>query len=445
MKHTLLLTTLSCLSLGCTSLQGRAPDADAASDAGDAVVDRPDARGGALLGAVDTTLRWAWPIGVTAGAVRRDAAGRLLLSAGVADGLERDLAIAHLTPSGGAGALPGADAAGFVRVQARQGMGRLASVPRAMVLDRQGRVVVAGSGLVAGRRYGLVARWLADGALDAGFGTGGFVVIEAPTGAPARDVVLRAVVAEDDGAIVVAGGDALPLNRSTVGVYARLLADGAIDRSFGGVTVDARFAAFSALVRDGSGYALAGDGTVASAPMVLYVGADGRAMAGVGDGGAVTHEAAMAGPMVVRAMVRDVDGGLVVAGGAGAQVWNSTPLHLVRFSSQRQPDLAWGEAGVLRAFTSATWNYEMAHAGALIPWTAGSVLVMGQQAFGYRIYRVLRDGRVDVGFGDGPLGAQPTGFQYAFEMLPDERGGLWVYSRAGMELEVVGTHHPPLP
>ena len=254
----------------------------------------------------------------------------------------------------------------------------------------RGRVVTAGSGLVAGRRYGLVARWLADGALDAGFGTGGFVVIEAPTGAPARDVVLRAVVAEDDGAIVVAGGDALPLNRSTLGVYARLLADGAIDRSFGGVTVDARFAAFSALVRD-------------------------------------------------------VDGGLVVAGGAGAQVWNSTPLHLVRFSSQRQPDLAWGDAGVLRAFTSATWNYEMAHAGALIPWTAGSVLVMGQQAFGYRIYRVLRDGRVDVGFGDGPLGAQPTGFQYAFEMLPDERGGLWVYSRAGMELEVVGTHHPPLP
>jgi hypothetical protein len=214
-----------------------------------------------------------------------------------------------------------------------------------MTVDRQGRVITVGGGLVGGRRYGVVARWLPDGSVDTSFGAGGAARVEYPAGSPARDLVLRAVVADDDGRIVVAGGDVVPLNRATLGVYARLTASGAVDTAFGGVTVDPRFAALVGVVPDGDGYALVGDGTEAGAPKVLYVGPDGRARPDVGDQGAVTHSAPGAAPMVVRAVARDTDGGLVLAGGAGPQVWNQTPLQLVRFTAGRAPDRAWGQRG----------------------------------------------------------------------------------------------------
>jgi uncharacterized delta-60 repeat protein len=436
-------------TVGCAAFEGRAiRPTDASVD-----VQSPVVADSAMLtdaspesAAPDVrSLRVRWPMSVTATNVRFDERERVILSSGAAEGGDRDFALTRFSLAGVLDPLPGSDAAGHARAVAQREGVRLVSVPRAMAVDRLGRVVVAGGGIAGGRRYGIVARWLADGSLDRSFGVAGTTIVEYPAASPPRDLVLRALTIADDGSVIVSGGDAVPLNRATLGLYARLTPSGAIDPTFGGVTVDSRFAALVGVVPDGDGYAFVGDGAQSGAPMVLYVGRDGRARADVGDGGAVTHDASGASPMVVRAVARDVDGGLVIAGGAGPQRWAQTPLQLVRFTMDRAPDHRWGRGGVAGGFSFATWNFEMCHAGALLPWAQGSFLVVGQDGLGYRVHRVLRDGTADPSFGrGGTVSDLPENFNYVFELLSDGRGGLWVFYRAAMEREVGATHYPGL-
>ena len=431
----------------CSSLDGRPASNDAATEAPAADDARGDVTFGTLSSTPDRSLSRAWPNSVTAASVRLDEEHRFILFAGASNDAERDLSLTRLTATGADARFASADTLGFSRAPARRGTARLQAVPRAASVDRQGRIVTVGSGAADSVRSGVAARWLPDGALDMSFGTGGVSVIAAPSDAVTRQLLWRALVIDDDGSLLVAGSDEIPYNVSTVGMYARITASGALDESFG-VRYDRRFAGFSAMLRDGDGYVLAGSAVRGGAPTLLYLDASGRPRADVGDAGAVAHTSEMASPMIVRAMLRDVDGGIVVAGGTGtggASEWTQTPLRLVRYTATRAPDLAWADGGVLRAFTTAWWNFEMCHAGGLIPWTRGSFLVVGQEGYGFRVFRVLRGGRVDAAFGEnGSLFAQPPGFQYVFEMLPDERGGLWVFYRASMEHAVAATHFPPV-
>lgn len=431
----------------CSSLEGRPASSDAATEAPVEDASRGDATFGTLSNTPDRTLSRAWTNSVTAAAVRLDEERRVVLAAGASNDADRDFALSRLTLTGADARFASADSLGFSRAPARRGTARLQAVPRATALDRQGRFVLVGSGAADSVRSGVATRWLPDGTLDGSFGAGGVSVITAPSDAVTRQLLWRAVSVEDDGALMVAGSDEIPYNISTVGMYARITASGALDESFG-VRYDRRFAGFSAMLRDGDGYVLAGSAVRGGAPTLLYLDASGRPRADVGDAGAVAHTSEMASPMIVRAMLRDVDGGIVVAGGAGTggpSEWAQTPLRLVRFTATRAPDLTWANGGVLRGFTTALWNYENCHAGALIPWTRGSLLVVGQEGYGFRVMRVLRDGRVDTGFGEGgALFAQPPGFQYVFELVPDERGGLWVFYRANMEHAVAALHFPPV-
>ncbi len=444
MRFTLVLGAL-CFA-ACSSLEGRPASSDAATAATAEDAPRGGVNFGTLSNTSDRTLSRAWPNSVTAASVRLDEEHRIILSAGASNDADRDFALTRLMSTGADARFASADTLGFTRAPARRGTARLQAVPRATAVDRQGRFVLVGSGAADSVRSGVAARWLPDGTLDASFGTGGVSVIAAPSDAVTRQILWRAVSVEDDGALMVAGSDEIPYNVSTVGMYARITASGALDETFG-VRYDRRFAGFSAMLRDADGYVLAGSAVRGGAPTLLYLDASGRPRAEVGDAGAVAHTSEMASPMIVRAMLRDVDGGIVVAGGAGTggpSEWGQTPLRLVRYTATRAPDLTWADRGVLRGFTTALWNYESCNAGALIPWTRGSLLVVGQEAFGFRVFRVLRDGRVDAGFGeDGALFAQPPGFQYVFELVPDERGGLWVFYRASMEHAVAAMHFPP--
>ena len=110
--------------------------------------------------------------------------------------------------------------------------------------------------------------------------------------------------------------------------------------------------------------------------------------------------------------------------------------------ADRQPAGAWGESGVSSGFSAAWWNLEMCHAGALLPWSQESVLVLGQLG-GLRIHRVLRDGRLDADFGSAnSVQSAPEGFQYVFGMTPDDLGGLWVFFRQHSERGLGAVHVP---
>jgi len=107
--------------------------------------------------------------------------------------------------------------------------------PYAVVLQPDGRIVLGGSsntgggiGRIMGADNLALARYLPNGLIDASFGKGGTVVVDAG----AMQESIRALALQPDGAIVAAGrtngekrGDML---------VARFLSNGALDPSFGG-------------------------------------------------------------------------------------------------------------------------------------------------------------------------------------------------------------------
>jgi uncharacterized delta-60 repeat protein len=94
----------------------------------------------------------------------------------------------------------------------------------AVALQGDGKIVVAGTAAFAFDANIVVVRYLADGTLDAGFGTGGIVTTELGNQEFPSDLVIQ-----PDGKIVVVGGDA-----GERMVVLRYLADGTPDSSFGG-------------------------------------------------------------------------------------------------------------------------------------------------------------------------------------------------------------------
>ena len=94
---------------------------------------------------------------------------------------------------------------------------------RAVAVQPDGRIVVAGSTFVAGAEAILVQRYLADGTLDRGFGAGGT--------ATQPGQLAAALALQDDGKIVIAG--AARGSRGTALVLLRFDATGALDPSFG--------------------------------------------------------------------------------------------------------------------------------------------------------------------------------------------------------------------
>jgi uncharacterized delta-60 repeat protein len=104
--------------------------------------------------------------------------------------------------------------------------------PRAMVVQPDGRIVVAGHLTDSADAYStsgraLVLRFLPDGGLDTAFGDGGVarVRLRAP-------VAIAAVAIQPDGALLL-GGRAFGGPGENLGAVARLLPSGAVDESFG--------------------------------------------------------------------------------------------------------------------------------------------------------------------------------------------------------------------
>jgi uncharacterized delta-60 repeat protein len=109
-----------------------------------------------------------------------------------------------------------------------------ASVARGLVIQPDGKLVVAGSGLASGSNSSLftVLRYNSNGNLDTSFGVGGIVqtiFIPLPYSSRARSVILQ-----PDGKIVAAGWANTPNNNFSDIAVARYNSDGSLDTSFDG-------------------------------------------------------------------------------------------------------------------------------------------------------------------------------------------------------------------
>jgi uncharacterized delta-60 repeat protein len=105
-----------------------------------------------------------------------------------------------------------------------------AELPHALVLQQDGRIVVAGQTFVTNRNrnFGFVARYLSSGHRDGSFGGDGLVLIEEL----GQSETVSAMGLQVDGKIVIAG-TAFDDFAPTTGILARLRSDGTPDTVFG--------------------------------------------------------------------------------------------------------------------------------------------------------------------------------------------------------------------
>ena len=199
--------------------------------------------------------------------------------------------------------------------------GQAASVTYATLQD-DGKLLMVG--LAQGSGTGLdfaIARVGVDGRLDTGFGSGGTVVL--PIG-PGTDNA-RAVVALDDGKVLVAG-TTRSANNDVDSALVRLNADGSLDASFGtgGIAV-ARLTAghdlFAQMALQDDGkivvFGSMNGGLTSSAGAELMVAryhADGRLDTAFGDGGIVHIPAQGIGTGIDPGALAIVDGQIIVFG-----------------------------------------------------------------------------------------------------------------------------------
>jgi uncharacterized delta-60 repeat protein len=111
--------------------------------------------------------------------------------------------------------------------------GGLSSSGLAAVVQPDGKIVVAGSTTSPNGSFKVIAvsRYLANGSLDAGFGTGGLVTTPVP--GEIGDQEANAVTLQADGKIVVAGYQNTGFNTKSNFLLVRYDSNGALDATFG--------------------------------------------------------------------------------------------------------------------------------------------------------------------------------------------------------------------
>lgn len=285
-------------------------------------------------------------------------------------------------------------------------IGHGADVANAVALQPDGKILVAGSvdETPKGKSFAL-ARYNADGSLDTTFGTAGSVITSFGS---ASDEAF-AMVVQADGKIVL-GGHTLSATRGLDFALARYNADGSADAGFGtGGQVVLPIRAGNS--RD-SVYALALQQHGGETKIVAVGGEGDFVMARLhGDGTPdVTFTGGASGPFgsvigAARAVAIAPDNGIVIAGHA------MHDFALLRLTADGQLDAGFGNGGGVITQVSAT-NWDEAHAIAIQG--DGRIVVGGWVYAGagssgdHVVARYEANGALDVGFGNGGLTVTPV-------------------------------------
>ena len=280
----------------------------------------------------------------------------------------------------------------------------------AVAVQADGRIVVAGSTAQAGTGQDfLVLRYLADGRLDAGFGSGGQVITSFGVDA---DRAL-AVAIQPDGKIVVGGESQSGASASGVDfALARYLPDGTPDASFG--TGGKVVTAISSHAGRDSIYALALP-VVDGEQRILAVGgegnfqaaryrANGQLDAGFGAGGKVSG--------LFNANIGSARSVVLLPGGqavlAGSVV---NDFAAVQLTAQGTLDGSFGTGGrFVHAVSAGNWD----SATALVRQADGKLVLGGwvyagnSSAGDFAALRLNANGQLDTSFGSAGVAIHPT-------------------------------------
>ena len=234
------------------------------------------------------------------------------------------------------------------------------------------------------------------GTLDTAFGTNGIV----QTDFAANSDVARSVVEQPDGKLVVASITTNLLNQvanSDFGL-ARYNPDGSLDSTFGtGGKVSTDFAHGS--LDEVFGVALQSDGKIVAAGRsnanlaLARYNDDGSLDASFGTGGLVTTD--LGSSEVIRAIVIQPDGKIVVAGATGAD------MVLARYDTAGALDPGFGTGGIVK--TDFNGGTDLARG--LVLQDDGKIVAVGRTQLGtmvgFAIARYNPDGSLDAAYGSG--------------------------------------------
>lgn len=347
-------------------------------------------------------------------AVALDAAGRVHVAGNVRRGGRHEFAVARYTADGlldlGYGGGDGI---------ATASMGTVDASACRIVIDGSGRSVVAVRSETDGQAVLALARFTAVGALDSGFGGGSGVVSTSIGSAPLPDFAAPAVfgLALDGSGRILVGGSSTVGAREVLTV-ARYSAEGVLDASFGSggqVTVEIGTSSSGArdIAVDQSGrIVVAGFSHVPSPWGETFNGAitiarltdDGVLDADFGDGDGVVTTSIPYSTLGPSAMALDDAGRIIVAGykfGAGP-MWDMLEPIVVRFTADGVLDASFGGGIVDVSFGEpGAWS----STADVVVDSSGNILVAGT-SWGYvrPLFAVMRytdSGMRDWNFGNG--------------------------------------------
>jgi uncharacterized delta-60 repeat protein len=275
---------------------------------------------------------------------------------------------------------------------------------RAVAVQVDGRIVVAGVATLAGDDDFALVRYLPDGSLDPQFGEGGVRTLD--VGGGTKDGA-RALILQADGHIVL-GGSA-ESGRGTVFALARLTPDGERDETFGtvGVVVTSldrvRASEAHALAPLPDGRIVAGgftnDGFGKRFALVRYL-PDGSLDPRFGGGGAATAQFCSACfNDVVQGLALQADGGIIAVGHSARA--GGFRMVFARFGLDGRLDPTFGGSGLVTADAGGRDNW----ANAVAVQDDGRILAVGvADPAGRGDFAVVRldpTGGLDAGFGGG--------------------------------------------
>jgi uncharacterized delta-60 repeat protein len=265
----------------------------------------------------------------------------------------------------------------------------------AVAVQADGRILVAGQVHNGTNDDAVILRYLADGTLDTGFGSGGTVTYDSGGADDIQDLVVQG-----DGRIVAvgkAGSDTLVL---------RLNTDGSLDTGFSGdgvFTIDTGgtdLAAAVALQADGR---IVVAGTTGSAAYVLRLNTNGTIDTGFNGTGIATSSFGAASAYAVGDVLVQADGGIIVAGAHGTGHWG-----LTRFNTGGTLDTSFNGTGHLVESFGGNWGnvagVEQLSDGTLV---VGGYMDLGKGQSDWVLARYNLDGSRFTTFGTDGV-ATPT-------------------------------------
>jgi uncharacterized delta-60 repeat protein len=277
----------------------------------------------------------------------------------------------------------------------------------AMVIQPDGNIVVAGRALGESSFDFAVLRYLANGSLDTGFGSGGVATVDITAGS--NDEAFG-VALQPDGKIVVVGTSRVGATDDFA--VARWHPDGTLDADFG---TDGVLTTDIAGGPDGAqAVAIQADGAIVVAGnagnagndndfgVVRYL-ADGTLDPAFGNGGKVTTNIAGMTDLG-QALAITAEGMIVVAGRVAIDGGAPSDFGLVRYLADGTPDPAFGNGGIVQTdFASDSDDNPFAVV------SDGSTIVVGGYSFGgatgsdFALARYAANGTLDPSFGNGGL------------------------------------------